>query len=61
VDFGKPARESRGLLAHFQRHGHVKFEDMTAMLSEAGLNQEQKGRVGMLDLGFVLASVPNCI
>jgi ubiquinone/menaquinone biosynthesis C-methylase UbiE len=58
VDFGKPARESRGLLAHLHRHGHVKLEDMTAMLSEAGLNQEQKGPVGVLDLEFVLASVP---
>ena len=59
VDFGKPARQSRGLLAHLHRHGHVKLEDMTAMLGEAGLNQEQKGPVGVLDLEFVLASVPN--
>ena len=39
----------------------IKLEDMTAMLSEAGLNQEQKGAVGVLDLEFVLASVPHSI
>jgi ubiquinone/menaquinone biosynthesis C-methylase UbiE len=58
VDFGQPTRESRGLLAHLHRHGHVRLEDVTAMLSESGLNCVEKGPVGVLDLQFVLASVP---
>jgi ubiquinone/menaquinone biosynthesis C-methylase UbiE len=60
VDFGGPARERRGLIAHFHRHGHVNLPDMIALLGEAGLNIVESGAVGMRDLQFVLATAPCC-
>jgi ubiquinone/menaquinone biosynthesis C-methylase UbiE len=60
VDFGGPARERRGLIAHFHRHGHVNLPDMIALLGEAGLNIVESGTVGMRDLQFVLATAPCC-
>lgn len=53
VDFGRG--QSRGLLAHFHRHGHVKVDDIVALLSEAELAPLRTGPVGMNDLNFVLA------
>ena len=55
VDFGLAARERKGILAHFHRHGHVKLADRIKLLSEAGLNTVESGAVGIRDLQFVLA------
>jgi ubiquinone/menaquinone biosynthesis C-methylase UbiE len=60
VDFGGPARERRGLIAHLHRHGHVNLPDMIALLSEAGLNTVESGAVGLRDMQFVLATAPGC-
>src|SRR6266511_5345279 len=59
VEFGLAAREQKGLLAHFHRHGHVKLSDIISLLSEAGLNIVESGAVGFRDLQFVLAQVPS--
>jgi len=55
VDFGTdPAK--RSLLAHLhRRHGHVTLSDMLALLTEAGFNSIESGKVGIRDLQFVLA------
>ncbi len=58
VDFGLAAREQKGLLAHFHRHGSVKLPDIIGLLSEAGLNSVESGAVGIRDLQFVLAKLP---
>ena len=57
VEFGSSAREQKGLLAHFHRHGHVKLADFIGLLTEAGLSSVESGAVGMLDLQFVLAKI----
>jgi ubiquinone/menaquinone biosynthesis C-methylase UbiE len=62
VDFGasaREAREGRGFLAHFHRHGHVKLHDINALLSEAGFSVVASGAVGTRDLQFVLAMAPS--
>lgn len=59
VDFGSAAREQKGLLAHFHRHGYVKLPDLIGVLSEVGLNSIESGAVGTRDLQFVLATVPS--
>ncbi len=59
VEFGLAAREQKGLLAHFHRHGHVKLPDIIGLLSEAGLNSVESGAVGIRDLQFVLARAPS--
>jgi ubiquinone/menaquinone biosynthesis C-methylase UbiE len=58
VEFGLAAREQKGFLAHFHRHGHVKLSDVIGLLSEAGLNIVESGAMGIRDLQFVLAKVP---
>ena len=58
VEFGLAAREQKGFLAHFHRHGYVKLSDIIDLLSEAGLNCVESGAVGIRDLQFVLANVP---
>lgn len=58
VDFGGPADQERGLLAHFHRHGRVKPDDIVAFLSEAGLTIVDSGAVGFRDLRFVRATAP---
>ena len=45
VDFGLGARQRKGLLAHFHRHGHVKLTDIIGLLSEAGLTSIESGAV----------------
>ena len=59
VDFATPARERKGLLARFHRHGHLGLNDMVALLSDAGLRVNEIGTVGVSDLHFVLASAQN--
>jgi ubiquinone/menaquinone biosynthesis C-methylase UbiE len=59
VDFGSPAREQRGVLKHFHRHGHLKLPEMIDLLCDAGLNTVESGAVGIRDLQFVLARIPS--
>lgn len=56
VDFGAPAREGRGFLTHFRRHGHVDLATIIAVLAEAALNVVESGPVGTRNLQFVLAT-----
>jgi ubiquinone/menaquinone biosynthesis C-methylase UbiE len=56
VDFGGPARERRGLIAHFHRHNQFDLRDVIPVLSGAGLNSVESGAVGFSDLQFVLAA-----
>jgi ubiquinone/menaquinone biosynthesis C-methylase UbiE len=58
VDFDRAAREQKGLLAHFHRHGHLKLPDLIGLLSAAGLTIVESGPVGFRDLQFVLAKNP---
>jgi ubiquinone/menaquinone biosynthesis C-methylase UbiE len=55
VEFGLAARERKGLLAHFHRHGYVKLPDIIDLLCDAGLTVVESGPVGIRDLQFVLA------
>lgn len=59
VDFATPARERKGLLDHFHRHGHVALRDIVALLGDAGLSIVASGPVGVRDLQFVLATLPS--
>ncbi len=58
VDFAAVAREQKGLLAHFHRHGHVSLRDMVALLRQAGLDIVESGAVGFRDLQFALGTAP---
>ena len=61
IDFGRTQRERKGFLDHFhRRHGHVEFNEIIALLKDAGLNVAESGTVGMRDLEFVLATLPCC-
>jgi len=59
VDFGEAARERRGFLAHFHRHGQVNLHDVIAVLREAGLTISKSGLMGVRDLHFVFATAPS--
>ena len=59
VDFTVPARERKGLIARFHRHGALAIDDITGLLSEAGLRVAESGSVGMMDLQFALATAPS--
>ncbi len=57
VDFASPAPK-QSILSHLhRRHGHVKLDEIIAILNEAGLNIADSGAVGFRDLQFVLAKV----
>ncbi len=56
VDFGGFRNRGGGLLAHFHRHGHVKLDEIVALLGEAGLTIVDVGAVGFRDLQFARAS-----
>lgn len=58
VDFAAPARERRGLLARFHRHGHLALRDIVELLGEAGLSVVESGSVGVSDLRFAVATAP---
>lgn len=49
---------TRGVIAHFHRHGHISFDELAGMFRDAGLNVVESGAVGISDLHFVLASHP---
>jgi hypothetical protein len=56
VDFQDSGKRSR-LMQHFRRrHGHVKIEEMLAMLSEAGLKIVRSGFFRKPNLYFVVAT-----
>jgi hypothetical protein len=44
VDFATPARERKGLLGRFHRHGHLALRDIVELLSEAGLRVVESPR-----------------
>jgi ubiquinone/menaquinone biosynthesis C-methylase UbiE len=58
VDFATPARERKGLLARFHRHGHMALRDIVELLSEPGLRVVESGSVGVSDLQFAVATAP---
>lgn len=59
VDFEGFSDQKRGLLSHFHRpHGHVRAQDIAALLADAGLQIVESGPVGIRDLQFVLATGP---
>jgi ubiquinone/menaquinone biosynthesis C-methylase UbiE len=57
VDFGT-APGTKGIVAHFHRHGHINLEEMAGIIREAGLTIGEKGRVGIGDLEYVVAVAP---
>ena len=59
VDFTTPARERKGLIARFHRHGALALPDITALLSEAGMHVVESGSVGVSDLHFAFATAPS--
>ncbi|HEX6537339.1 MAG TPA: methyltransferase domain-containing protein [Gemmatimonadaceae bacterium] len=59
VDFATPARERKGLLARFHRHGHLALSDIIELLGEAGLSVVESGSVGVGDLQFAVATAPS--
>lgn len=59
VDFTTPARERKGLIARFHRHGALAIRDIIELLSEAGLGVVESGSVGVSDLHFALATAPS--
>lgn len=60
IDFEGFSEQKRTLLSHFHRpHGHVRVQDIIALLTEAGLTTIESGPVGIRDLQFVLAK-PKC-
>jgi len=58
VDFSAPAREQRGFLSHFHRHGHVNLDDIVGVLGGAGLSIVESGPAGFRDLQFAIAIAP---
>ena len=47
-------------MAHLhRRHGHVKLEDIVALLGAAGFAVQESGAVGYRSLQFALATVPH--
>ena len=60
IDFARPAQGKKGLLDHFHHHGYLNFQDLSALLTQAGLNIAQGGAVGIGGLHFVLAAAPSC-
>jgi ubiquinone/menaquinone biosynthesis C-methylase UbiE len=59
VDFATPARQRKGLLARLHRHGHMALREIIELLSGAALQVEEFGAVGVSDLQFVAARVPD--
>jgi len=61
VDFEGFSDQKRSILSHFHRpHGHVRAQDIVALLVEAGLKTIESGPVGIRDLQFVLATPACC-
>jgi len=61
VDFEGFSDQKRSILSDFHRpHGHVRAQDIVALLADAGLKTIESGPVGIRDLQFVLAGAPCC-
>lgn len=58
VDFSAPSARRGGLIARMHRHGGVSVDAMTTLLREAGMRVEETGSVGVSDLRYVLARIP---
>jgi SAM-dependent methyltransferase len=59
VDFEGFSNQKRSFLSHFHRpHGHVRAQDIVALLGKAGLRTTETGPMGIRDLQFVLATKP---
>ncbi len=58
VDFQDSGKRN-GFIQHFRRHrhGHVKIDDMLAVLNQAGLQITQSGPFREPNLYFVMATV----
>jgi ubiquinone/menaquinone biosynthesis C-methylase UbiE len=55
VDFAMS--QEKGLMTHLhRRHGHVKLDDIVALLGAAGLQVKESGAVGFRSLQFALAT-----
>jgi ubiquinone/menaquinone biosynthesis C-methylase UbiE len=59
IDFGTGPGE-KGIVAHFHRHGHINLSEMAAIFNGAGLRISESGRVGIVDLEYLLAVSPCC-
>jgi ubiquinone/menaquinone biosynthesis C-methylase UbiE len=57
VDFAG-ARNGKGPLAHFHRHGHVDPRVLVELVNGAGLRIIETGAMGMWSLSFVLGEAP---
>lgn len=61
VDFEGFSEQKRTILSHFHRpHGHVRAQDIVALLGGAGLKTIESGPIGIRDLQFVLAQPSGC-
>ena len=58
VDFAGSADRESGLRARIHRHGHVKLDEIIALLGNVGLTIVDSGAVGFRNLQFVRASLP---
>ena len=56
VDFVPAGSDRRGLLARLHRHGRVDLREVSALLTDVGLNRVESGEVGFAGLEFVLAT-----
>lgn len=57
IDFGT-APGTKGIVAHFHRHGHINLEEMVTIFCEAGLNVTEQGAFGTGDLDYLVAIAP---
>ena len=55
VDFA-PEPSSRHFLSHFHRHGHVRFEEIIAILEASGFRVIESGALGFRNLQFALVA-----
>ncbi len=58
VDFARSTRKSPGLLDHLHRHGGVAPDEIAGRLEGAGMEIAGRGELGVMGLGYVLATVP---
>jgi len=57
IDFGT-APGTKGIVAHFHRHGHINLAEMVTIFREAALDIAESGAVGIGDLEYVVAVAP---
>jgi ubiquinone/menaquinone biosynthesis C-methylase UbiE len=57
IDFGT-APGTKGIVAHFHRHGHINLAEMVTIFRNAGLSIRESAAVGVGDLEYVVATVP---